>query len=150
ACSLAGTSPASIGPFQMAFYTAALRVRPAQLSAIVKRILNIRRLCVQAKTGDRFLVDPVSVLGAHLIRESEHEPGWTRALQHVLRPGDIFLDVGGNEGYFSVLASKLVAHGRVHCIEPQSRLQSIIENNLALNSRTNVLVHRIALSREDS
>jgi FkbM family methyltransferase len=45
-----------------------------------------------------------------------------------------FLDVGANEGYFSVLASTIVGtQGYVAAIEPQSKLCEIIRINTALN-----------------
>ena len=69
-----------------------------------------------------FLVDPVSILGIDLLRNRIHEPHMTKLLFTLLKPSDTFLDVGGNEGYFSVIAANLVPDGAVHCIVPQARL----------------------------
>jgi len=58
-----------------------------------------------------------------------------------LPPGGIFIDLGANEGYFSVIGSKLVGMaGRVLAFEPQSRLQPVINRNSTLNSCDNVEV----------
>jgi len=52
-------------------------------------------------------------------------------------PGDTVLDVGANEGYFSVIAGLLVgAAGKVVSVEPQARLRDIIEINMRLNGIT--------------
>lgn len=70
----------------------------------------------------------------------------TKLLYTLLRPADTFLDVGGNEGYFSVIASTLLPDGAVHCIEPQGRLQPVLSGNLELNGATRAVAHRTALS----
>jgi FkbM family methyltransferase len=57
------------------------------------------------------------------------------------------VDLGANEGYFSVIASSLVGStGRVIAIEPQSRLQTTIQTNLAFNGCTNVKVFNTIVS----
>jgi FkbM family methyltransferase len=57
------------------------------------------------------------------------------------------LDLGANEGFFAVIASKLVGpKGQVVAVEPQSRLGSVIRKNLALNECTNCTVVQAATS----
>jgi predicted methyltransferase len=73
-------------------------------------------------------VDPVWVFGIALLRDGIYEPQMTKLLYTLLRPSDTFLDVGGNEGYFSVIASTLVPDGAVHCIEPQERLHPVLRS----------------------
>jgi FkbM family methyltransferase len=90
--------------------------------------------------GFIFWVDPVSIFGQHLLSEGVHEAQMTRLVQTVLRPLDVFVDLGANEGYFSVLASRLVAGGRVYCIEPQSRLRPILLENFRINAAAVALV----------
>jgi FkbM family methyltransferase len=71
-------------------------------------------------------------------------------LEGVLEEGDVFVDVGANEGFFSVLASRLVGTtGRVVSIEPQSRLQNVLQMNLLANGASNVLVLQRLISDED-
>ena len=51
-----------------------------------------------------------------------------------LKKGDIFIDVGANEGMFGILAGKLVGHtGKVYCIEPLPRNISILKKNVSEN-----------------
>jgi FkbM family methyltransferase len=70
----------------------------------------------------------------------------TKVVGTLLRPGDVFVDVGGNEGYFSILAGSKVKDGLVFCIEPQRRLLSVIERNIKLNSVSSVSIHNIAFA----
>jgi hypothetical protein len=96
---------------------------------MLKRILLIRRWLITLRSGQRFLVDPVSVFELNLIGDGVYEPQLTSLVGQILRPGDVFVDVGGNEGYFSVVAAACAGDGHVYCIEPQSRLLPIIAAN---------------------
>ncbi|HEX7558597.1 MAG TPA: FkbM family methyltransferase [Usitatibacter sp.] len=123
-----------------------LRVRPAFLAAGIKKLLRIERLVVDTRHG-RFLLDPVSNLGSRLMRTGEYEPEMARTLEHYLAASSTFLDVGANEGYFSVMGSKLVGPaGRVIAIEPQTRLQAVLKENLRLNDALRVEVVTAAIS----
>lgn len=58
-----------------------------------------------------------------------------------LGPGDIFIDVGANIGYYSILASKLVGvNGRVFAVEPIPSTAGVLRFNLKINSLRNVVV----------
>lgn len=63
-----------------------------------------------------------------------YEPQETRVCAHVLRPGSVFMDVGANWGYFSLVAAGLVgAAGRVVALEPEPRLFERLSSNVAMN-----------------
>src|SRR5689334_3404918 len=123
-----------------------MRVRPAQVAAALKMALRVRRQVIGSDSGHRFWVDPVSVFGMQLATAGVYEPGMTFLLKALLRPSDVFIDVGGNEGYFSVLAAGLVgSEGTVHCIEPQRRLREVLLRNFDLNSAS-VKLHQCAIA----
>ena len=114
------------------------KLRPAPVGSAVSWMfgLNKRRL-VQTPHG-KFLLSPVSNLGYQLAH-GEYEPAMTRVLHRYLKPGDVFIDLGANEGYFTIIASSLVGDsGSVIAIEPQSRLQHSLKATLALNDCANV------------
>lgn len=69
-----------------------------------------------------------------------------------LKPGDVFVDVGANIGYFSLLASKLVGPGgRVVAIEASPEVFDLLRRNLELNKAHNVRAVNVAISdREGS
>jgi len=63
-----------------------------------------------------------------------YEKAVTDAIMTALKPGDIFLDVGANIGYFSTLAAKLVGtSGRVIAFEPHegalAELRASVDRN---------------------
>jgi FkbM family methyltransferase len=121
-------------------------LRPAPLGSAVAKILGISRRRILPTPEGRFLVSPVSHLGWQLA-EGPYEPSTTAVLKHYLKPGDVFIDLGANEGYFTVIGSALVGNkGRVIALEPQSRLMNVIHANLALNSCLNVNVIQAVVS----
>jgi FkbM family methyltransferase len=67
-----------------------------------------------------------------------YEPDVTRIVKKILEPGDVFIDVGANVGYFTVLGSALVgSEGKVYSFEPDpkniARIKFHCENNRADN-----------------
>jgi FkbM family methyltransferase len=108
-------------------------IRPAPVAALLKRLLNIQRVPVETPAGLLF-IDPVSQLGLSLCRFGEYEPEMTQTVQNLLQEGSVFVDLGANEGYFSVVAARRVGPGgRVIAVEPQTRLIPVLEKNCAGN-----------------
>lgn len=68
---------------------------------------------------------------------------------HLLRPGDLFVDVGANIGSYSVLAAK-VSGSRVAAFEPDDYTIDILRRNIALNHIGDlVTLHQQALSHDE-
>lgn len=125
-----------------------LRIRPALLGQWIKRLLRWGRLEVQVADG-RFWVDMASNFGFRVTSAEGYEPETKALLSSFLRPGMVFVDLGANEGFFSVVASRLVGMtGKVLAIEPQTRLGPVIWRNLELNNATNVTLAQVAVSAE--
>jgi FkbM family methyltransferase len=133
--------------YSLALYSWLLRVRPAQIGDFVKSLLRIRRRIIEDETRRKFWIDPASVFGLELMHGKIYEPGLTHIILTLLKPGHTFLDIGGNEGYYSVLAAGCVGEsGQVHCFEPQRRLQEVLHKNSQLNSCLNLRIHCLALA----
>jgi len=123
-----------------------LRVRPAELADLLKRILCIRRQVAISPSGVKLWLDPVTHFSRHVMSPGGYEPQMSNLIRSLLRKDDVFVDVGANEGYFSVLASLASEGGRIFALEPQSRLIPVIEENLRLNGCRNATVSHLALS----
>jgi FkbM family methyltransferase len=123
------------------------RARPPLLAVFLKGLLRIQRKVVVTKSGLRFWVDPASHLGREILDTGTYEPLTMELIEALLRPGDSFVDVGANEGVFSVLASRCVGRGgRVLSIEPQSRLTEVLQRNFRENGCDNIQLEQVALS----
>lgn len=68
-------------------------------------------------------------------------------LNSFLKPDDVFVDIGANIGYFSIIASKRVApNGKVYSFEPTDKTYKRLQESLKLNHCNNVQTYQIALS----
>ena len=77
----------------------------------------------------------------------KYEPQETAIVLGVLRPGDTFVDVGANWGYFTLVAAARVGNtGRVVSVEPDPRLFEMLEGNVTANTFTQVRTVRAAAS----
>lgn len=126
-------------------YKLIFRTCPAKVALVLKKIVRVRRRLVLTKRNLSFWIDPVTQFGRQILDTGTYEPELCEFLSLVLRPSDVFLDIGANEGFFSVLGAKLVDCGKVLSVEPQSRLIPILQKNIAANGLTNVQVLNTAL-----
>jgi FkbM family methyltransferase len=88
------------------------------------------------------LSDPRFLL---VVNELRHQTD-TAILSRLIEEGDTFVDVGANQGAFSIIAADLVGkNGRVVAIEPQARLAKAIELSLAQSPVSRYEVHQVAV-----
>ncbi|HEX5725970.1 MAG TPA: FkbM family methyltransferase [Longimicrobiaceae bacterium] len=92
--------------------------------------------------GMRFRCDLRDSVAREACFTGRYEPQETALLRALLGPGAVFVDVGANWGYFSLLAAHRVGPGgRVLALEPDPRLFAVLRDNLAANG----LRHAVAL-----
>jgi FkbM family methyltransferase len=108
---------------------------------------------LQTRWGGMLLIDTRdSVLGPALLLNGLWETEITKWFQDTLRPGHIFVDVGANVGYYTLLGSQLVGDGgHVFAIEAHPRMMELLHRNVIVNGRYNVETwHRAAWSRSET
>jgi FkbM family methyltransferase len=92
-------------------------VRPVMLPGQVELMVDVRDWC-----------------GLLYIEPNAIEPVTTNYLLEALRQGDVFVDIGANVGYMSLLAASRVGPtGRVWCFEPNPRLLPLIAESIRRN-----------------
>ena len=85
-------------------------------------------------------------LDRELYYQGVYEAGTLHVMRHLLRPGDVFIDVGANVGLMSVVAARMVGPtGRVYAFEPVRSTARLLERNVALNRASNVEIVPMAL-----
>lgn len=82
-------------------------------------------------------LDPFSHLGKILTNDELYEKDTCYMINKYIKKDSIFFDIGANEGFFSVVASKKIITGKIYCFEPQKNLLKIIEKNLLKNNFKN-------------
>jgi FkbM family methyltransferase len=103
-------------------------------------LIRLRRVRIVVDTRDLF----VSSL---LIRDSVYEEFEVGLLEQLLSPGKVFVDVGAQLGYYTVIAGDICGKaGRVYSFEPNPRNFGLLVENIRVNGLTNVLPGQVAIS----
>jgi FkbM family methyltransferase len=90
-----------------------------------------------------------SVFASILQQNGVYEPHVTKAIKGHLNPGNIFVDIGANLGYFTLMASRLVGHfGKVFAFEPGTQAYTYCKKNIELNKLFNVKLYKNGLWNE--
>ena len=78
------------------------------------------------------------------------ETGTTEAFTHLLRSDDVFLDIGANIGWYTLIASQLATDGEVHAFEPVPFIFDKLQRNWKLNQfKNNVHFNNFALGDKE-
>ncbi len=78
------------------------------------------------------------------------EPESLDFIRDHLKPGQTFLDIGANVGYFSLFCSKMVTPiGRVIAFEPGEFAFNLLKKNKELNKFNNLEIHQAGFGEKD-
>lgn len=100
---------------------------------------NIALLCTT--NYNKMFVDTRDLLIAPwLLIHGEWEPEETELVKKLIRPGDIFVDVGANLGYYSLLAARFGA-SHVYAFEAQPSTYELLGKNVIINWMTKFITY---------
>ncbi|NQU21290.1 MAG: FkbM family methyltransferase [Candidatus Nealsonbacteria bacterium] len=78
-----------------------------------------------------------------------YEPESSAMIREILKPGDTFIDVGANIGWFTLMASRIVGReGRVIAFEPAPESFEYLRRNVEVNGCKNTIIEQKALSNK--
>jgi len=87
-----------------------------------------------------------SAVATNLFVNRVWEPEETNIVMGLLRKGDVFVDIGANIGYFTLLASDAVGSaGKVFAFEPDPRNFRLLRKNIETNRCENVRLEAKAI-----
>jgi FkbM family methyltransferase len=96
--------------------------------------------------GGLFHCDLRDATAAEVCFTGRYEPQETQMMRDLLDPGDVFVDVGANWGYYSLGAASVVGvEGRVVAFEPDPRLFAVLETNVRVNGLPHVTVQPVGI-----
>jgi len=111
-------------------------------------IVNCKKVIINLSYGIRFFWTPkdyMSLQGMPIT--GTYEPGCLFFISKMIKNGDVAIDAGGNEGWYSCHFAKLVGEtGRVHVFEPTDAIEKNKANLILNNFETKVTLNKIALS----
>jgi FkbM family methyltransferase len=101
----------------------------------------------KTKNGVFFSLDIRDHIQRQIFWYGYYERQYTQFLLGLLQPGDVFVDVGGNIGYYTLMAASIVRRpGKVYCFEPSLASFQRIQKNVSINGFDNITLSRLALS----
>jgi FkbM family methyltransferase len=101
----------------------------------------------RTRYGFRMVAQVMDLVSSVIYLTGQWEPYLTAYVRRRLRPGDVFVDIGANIGYYSLLASRLVGgSGRVYSVEASTSIYSALLRNIELNGCENIVPINAAAS----
>lgn len=122
-------------------------LRGGNTSQMWGRVFDLRKKELVNLNGFQLFVMPNDYIGRSILYSKTYEPHVTTVIRGVLKEGDVFLDIGANVGYFTMLASSLVkAAGKVIAFEPNPQNLQLIYSSLLESRVENVTTYPYAAS----
>jgi FkbM family methyltransferase len=120
---------------------------PNRLLARAANLGLVRPIWFEFRPGLWMQLDIRELVQETLLLEGIWEPKTTRYVCDSLAPRQVFLDVGANAGYFSLLASRCVGEsGMVLAVEPNPAMVKQLRQNTERNGLTNIAIAEAACS----
>ncbi len=105
---------------------------------------------LEVRTVDGMMIRLINPLEYHqrmLLFGAAYEPELTGFLREILVPGMVFVDVGANLGYYTLLGGKRVGpRGQVHAFEPAPAQFRHLAQNVRMNGLRNVVLNECAVA----
>lgn len=101
----------------------------------IQAFYNIRRVKFGGLLSNSTVLKCLYTMG-------DYEPSLSDYLESHIKPEDIFVDVGANEGFFSVLMGSRLR--KVYAVEPDKNNVKLLKDNIKLNNLQNVQILPIA------
>jgi FkbM family methyltransferase len=102
-------------------------------------------VCVATQYGFSMFVDAADYyIGREITASANYEPHVTTVLLRELQEDHVFLDIGANMGWFTLLAAQIVRKGKVIAVEPNYSNIQLLYRSVLDNGFENVQVHPYA------
>jgi FkbM family methyltransferase len=112
----------------------------------IKGIKNIPIIIKKCMGNITMKVDKTSYMGGSIYWSGFHHVNEIVFLKNFLEPNMVLVDIGANQGEFSLFAASLLTQGQVISFEPVSKQYGMLTENIALNSFNNINVNKYGLS----
>ena len=101
---------------------------------------------VKAKYGWMIYNKNDTYIGSSIREYGEWSPGEIEIIKQLVKPFDVVIELGSNIGSHTVPIAQLVPEGLVYAFEPQNIIFENLCANISINSLTNCICEKFALS----
>lgn len=102
-------------------------------------------LLIEDFFGARFYCNLREHMGSQIFFRGAYSGGQLQVLKEQLPIDGVFLDIGANQGEFTVLAAQIMPAGKVIAFEPVTKNVDKLRKNIEINGFRNVEVVQVAL-----
>jgi FkbM family methyltransferase len=114
------------------------------------RNLRSKKHTVIKVQGSKMLINPEDMLGSTLWGVGSWETTETALFKKIVKEGMVFVDIGANIGYYSLLAATLIGQaGKVYAFEPEPKNYATLLKNIKMNGYTNIITVQKAVSNRN-
>ena len=118
---------------------------------ILKDMEKIDQIPLETIDGLTMYLNPTDRNVSYLIfTNKEHEPFETLILKYFLKENSIYVDIGANVGYYTLLAASIAKKGQVFSFEPYNLNFELLEKNIVANNLVNVQTFPYAVYNENT
>ena len=118
---------------------------------ILKDMEKIDQIPLETIDGLTMYLNPTDRNVSYLIfTNKEHEPFETLILKYFLKENSIYVDIGANVGYYTLLAASIAKKGQVFSFEPYNLNFELLEKNIVANNLVNVQTFQYVVSNENT
>jgi FkbM family methyltransferase len=111
------------------------------------RVFDLSKKELVQLDGFAMFVMADDYIGRSILKSKTYEPHVTMVVRRNLSEGGVFLDVGANIGYFTLLAASIVKQtGRVIAVEPNPQNLQLIYASMVEAHSSNIVVFPFAAS----
>lgn len=113
--------------------------------------LGIANRQYKKRLRDNFymLLNPTEHIQQQLFWYGYYEKELRELLKKIVKPGDVFLDLGANVGYFSLLVANNFPSVKVISFEPVKALFQFMKENISLNNLKNISAINTAVGEKN-
>jgi FkbM family methyltransferase len=120
---------------------------PNHLGAYATKIGLLKPVWYEFQPALWMQLDIRDMIQETILLEGVWDPILTEFIRANLKPGHVFVDIGANAGYFTLLAAQHVgSEGRVLAFEPNPQLATQLRQNVERSRLSNVAIEETACS----
>lgn len=114
---------------------------------MLETMKNSNQIPTETKDGLMMYLNPTDrSISYSIFVDKEWEPFETFILKSILQKNSVYIDIGANIGYYTLLAGSIVKNGKVFSFEPVKQNLEILERNIIKNNLTNIQTYPYAVS----
>jgi len=100
--------------------------------------------------GAKIYLDRFTYMGGSIFWTGFHHLTEALYLNTILRSNMTFIDVGANQGEFSLIAASIINSGKILSFEPVSQQRTLLEKNKVINNFQQIEIYPFGLGNKNS